>query len=986
MLPYIFHVSLLLAICYLLYRTLWEKETYFQLNRWILITCLLLSFGLPSLRVPENWSLQKRVVQQKILVTPSAENKVGTTERVIDKPSIYVAEGDGEKMIIAAHKQEDTAEKTGESAVLKATKKVTDNQKFAWAYKLSFWQIIQYIYLAGLVIFSLNFLIQLLLIIFQRQTNPTLKDGQFTIVEINQDKAPFSFGNSIFINPTKYDWDTYNQILDHEKIHIEQRHTLDILLAELVVIVQWFNPFAWFYRKAVENNLEYLTDYKMLHQGTEPEVYQLNLLRVSVPQLPLNLTTNYNQSFLKKRIAMMNVKKSSASSSWKYLLLLPLLALTVITLNPIQLQSQTDPQKTTKKKDKSFWYKSGSEDLPKPPVPPAPPAPNAPPKPPVPPTPPAPSSVRVDRHTSVTTYGSSRVGELPPVPPTPPTPPTPPMSGTVTNHTVTKSHISGDAWTREEVIDTYNQGINVNGSVEFEDEDEIVVHSGVLRINGETHDFNTSGEWKGKIEEDIQICVKLYSDLRYESRTFALGFCDRDWSPSPKNQQKGPYTLTQGAGVLTLEGDFDGRRGRGTYSFQENTAFRSYLSNEGYSRVDENLMFHFFISNIDRAFFEFLKKEGYEKLSNKELKQLAYHRMSQAKLEDYVQTLKQLGFDKPSIKELTELAIHDIDPEYIQALGRDMYEDLTLREVVEGAIHDIDPDYIRSISEMGYEDLDFREIVEFAIHDIDPEYIKDLKDSGLNLSKREIVEAAIHDVDSDFIMEVKGFGYEDLNFRDIVEFAIHDIDADYIKDLKSSGLDLSKREIVEAGIHDIDARFIKEVKAMGFDDLDFRDIVQFGIHDIDTEYIRELKAAGLEDLDKDQMVQAAIHNIDARKLAEFKKIGFDDLSFSDIIELGIHNVDAEFVQGLKNAGFPNLSKDKIVQAKIHDLDIDDIEAYRKLGFDKITIRELIDLSIHNVSPRFIKKVQDSGSFKDLDIDDYIDMKIHGMDKKMRREE
>ena len=73
MLPYIFHVSLLITTCYLLYRLLWEKETYFQLNRWILITCLLLSFGLPLLTVPEGWSLQHRVVQQEILTKKASD-------------------------------------------------------------------------------------------------------------------------------------------------------------------------------------------------------------------------------------------------------------------------------------------------------------------------------------------------------------------------------------------------------------------------------------------------------------------------------------------------------------------------------------------------------------------------------------------------------------------------------------------------------------------------------------------------------------------------------------------------------------------------------------------------------------------------------------------------------------------------------------------------------------------------------------------------
>src|SRR6185436_1476440 len=101
-------------------------------------------------------------------------------------------------------------------------------------------------------------------LLYKVYTKPVIKDGKFRIVEIDNDKAPCSFGNNIFINPAKYDLETYNQILLHEKIHIEQKHTFDLLLAEIVLIFQWFNPFAWQFRKELENNLEFFTDNKLL--------------------------------------------------------------------------------------------------------------------------------------------------------------------------------------------------------------------------------------------------------------------------------------------------------------------------------------------------------------------------------------------------------------------------------------------------------------------------------------------------------------------------------------------------------------------------------------------------------------------------------------------------------------------------------------------------------------------------------------------------
>src|SRR5207253_812991 len=119
-----------------------------------------------------------------------------------------------------------------------------------------------------------------------------------------------------------YDEETFQQIILHEKVHIRQRHTLDILFAEIMLVFQWFNPFAWIYRREVEDNLEFLTDDQLTQkEHVNKQRYQLSLLKVSAPHFPLSLTNNYNQSTLKKRIAMMNKKKSSLHTGWKYFFL-----------------------------------------------------------------------------------------------------------------------------------------------------------------------------------------------------------------------------------------------------------------------------------------------------------------------------------------------------------------------------------------------------------------------------------------------------------------------------------------------------------------------------------------------------------------------------------------------------------------------------------------------------------------------------------------
>src|SRR6202012_4309282 len=139
-------------------------------------------------------------------------------------------------------------------------------------------QVLYYGYLCGVLIFGLNLLVQVAVVGYQIRHGNVIKDGKFRIVETKGDKAPCSFGRYIFINPGNYDEETYHQILSHEKVHAEQRHSVDILLAELGIVLQWFNPFAWFFRKALENNLEFLTDAAIIRNPrVNASRYQMSL-------------------------------------------------------------------------------------------------------------------------------------------------------------------------------------------------------------------------------------------------------------------------------------------------------------------------------------------------------------------------------------------------------------------------------------------------------------------------------------------------------------------------------------------------------------------------------------------------------------------------------------------------------------------------------------------------------------------------------------
>ncbi|MBA4058268.1 MAG: hypothetical protein C0490_26360, partial [Marivirga sp.] len=187
----------------------------------------------------------------------------------------------------------------------------------------------------GVVIFSLNLFVQVANILLKtRNSTESVHDIDGVVINKHSVQEPCSFFNYIFINPESYDYDTYEQIVAHEKIHVRKLHAVDLLLAEIAVILLWFNPLIWIFRREVEKNIEYETDDLMLKGTTvEKEQYQMNLLKIATHKKPLTITTNYNQSLIKQRILRMNAKKSNPHSYWKYAFMAPLLLVMLLVIN-----------------------------------------------------------------------------------------------------------------------------------------------------------------------------------------------------------------------------------------------------------------------------------------------------------------------------------------------------------------------------------------------------------------------------------------------------------------------------------------------------------------------------------------------------------------------------------------------------------------------------------------------------------------------------
>ena len=341
MTTYLLHSSILLSAITLIYWFGLRHETFFRLNRWTIILSIFLSLSLPLIHVPAEyvpWRTNEapvtNMVEKLVENTPTTETSM---------PPV------NEKNTWDESKTPATPEKT-------ETKDTVKESSINWA---SIGRILTIIYFIGVGIFTLVFLMQLFILMVSRANLNSFKTGKYNIVEMVKDKEPFSFLNSIYINPANYDEDTYNHIIEHEKIHIDQSHFFDKIIAEILVIIFWFNPLTWLLRSGISRNLEFLTDYSLLKNGIPKNSYQMSLLKVSVSNKPFNLTMSYNSSFLKNRIDMMNSKKSSIVSSWKYLFILPLFVLSIFSLNALDSGSQINENSDTA--EKTEWTKQNDK-------------------------------------------------------------------------------------------------------------------------------------------------------------------------------------------------------------------------------------------------------------------------------------------------------------------------------------------------------------------------------------------------------------------------------------------------------------------------------------------------------------------------------------------------------------------------------------------------------------------------------------------------
>ncbi len=193
----------------------------------------------------------------------------------------------------------------------------------------SYYDWAQLFIVAGITVMLGRLAIQQLSFWRIRRASKLLIDGMVKVYEVDKNIIPFSYGNSIFVNPAQHSQEELKEIIRHEFIHVKQKHTIDILWAECLCILNWYNPFAWLLRQAIRQNLEFIADNKVLQNGINKKEYQYLLLKV-IGISHFSIATKFNFSSLKKRIAMMNKMKSGKVHLIKFLFIVPLVAILLL--------------------------------------------------------------------------------------------------------------------------------------------------------------------------------------------------------------------------------------------------------------------------------------------------------------------------------------------------------------------------------------------------------------------------------------------------------------------------------------------------------------------------------------------------------------------------------------------------------------------------------------------------------------------------------
>ncbi|RZJ71061.1 M56 family metallopeptidase [Flavobacterium sp.] len=283
---YLAKSAALMGMFLLAYHLFLKRETFFKSNRWYLLLGLVTSIALP-------------LVTFKKVVWIEVAKPVLPVERLQDAAYASLAETDVVNVISEASQPTFEIDWLLISGVLYGLVALFLAVQFARDF------------------FSLRKLLK---------GKTVHRRSGYKFVDVPENVAPFSYFDYIVYNSTMFSHDELINVLEHEKVHSVQKHTLDVLFSRILCIAFWWNPIVWYYKKAIIQNLEFIADNEAAKKIPDIKAYQFTLLKITTHENCVQITNHFFQSLIKKRIVMLNKNQSSKWNSYKYLLIVPALA------------------------------------------------------------------------------------------------------------------------------------------------------------------------------------------------------------------------------------------------------------------------------------------------------------------------------------------------------------------------------------------------------------------------------------------------------------------------------------------------------------------------------------------------------------------------------------------------------------------------------------------------------------------------------------
>ena len=322
---YILKSGVCLSLFYLFYRLPLSKETFYRFNRIALLGILVFSLLLPLIEV-----------------TKAPQNEINQAVLTIEQ-LLVMAENHQQTQVTAVVEGDDLVD--------------------TWRSPVHWIEIVLLFYIAGIFFLVCRNVYSLFRLVRLMNTAQRRQIDKHTVLLVHDRKvAPFSWMKFVVISRTDLE-ENGREILIHECAHIRKHHSWDLLIADICIFFQWFNPGAWLLKQELQNIHEYEADEAVINEGINARDYQLLLIKKAVGTRLYSMANSFNHSKLKKRITMMLKEKSNPWARLKYLYVLPLAAIAVTAFARPEISEKADEISAVKVNDLAAIVEAKVEEI-----------------------------------------------------------------------------------------------------------------------------------------------------------------------------------------------------------------------------------------------------------------------------------------------------------------------------------------------------------------------------------------------------------------------------------------------------------------------------------------------------------------------------------------------------------------------------------------------------------------------------------------------